>query len=145
MKHRFGTVKIFKILLCVALGLLVFSIGLVKIGGYFLPIYHSNYANGSITFNRGGVIYTEALTPEEISTVISILNGKTSSDKLNFAMGEYACGFSDSPSIRIGFTTYRLATDGCPVLQNAITGRHFSLTPEEQDTIQSVFQHAVDS
>ena len=101
---------------------------------------HSNRTTGTITFLQDGQICREKLTREEVETIVSILNGKTTSDKRHPGKAEYACGFHKKvAAIRIGFTTYLLASDGCPVLQNTITGRHFSLTKEELEILRDIF------
>lgn len=128
-----------KELICAVLIFVVF--GLIAAMSGCTPILHSKYSSGKITYEQMGVLREEELSAEEVETVVSILNGKTTSDHFHFlpVTCEPCCDISQTKTLRIGVTTYYLAVDGCPLLENSINGTHVSLSKEEWEILQTVF------
>lgn len=100
------------------------------------PIHHPENATGKVIYDCNGIYFEEELTPEEVSAVLGILNGKVAASVLE---GSPSCGFDRDVAIIIDGTRYALACDKCGTLKVWGTMRYIHISDGERAVLEEIF------
>ncbi len=85
------------------------------------------------TYRYGEQDISATLSQEESAEIAQILQGKSCHYE------GYSCGFSSDISITLDGQCFYLASDACPVMQNAANGKFIRLTEGERTRIEDIF------
>lgn len=93
-------------------------------------------AAGVVTYAFKDVRFTEALSAEEISAVIEVLDGKTVESGI---FGNPSCGFNYDIAIIIGGRRFCLACDKCGTVQDYRTMGYIHISDAEREVLEEIF------
>lgn len=134
MKKSMGK---FIVLSLVVVLLVVGVLWFVRGGLAFVMLNRESEGSIVYTYEYNDVSFESELTPDEVSAVVDILNGKS----LHSTLIAYpACGFDPEIAVIIGGVRYAVALDGCGTLVECHTLRYIDLSNDEIAVIHEIFE-----
>jgi len=119
--------------ICVLLSILL----LVGCTGCAATISHPSDTAVWICYDRENVSFNLELSQEEVSAVLSVLNGKRRD--LDMAVTGAGCGFGREQSFIINGSTYCLGQDGCGVIWEEGTDNYYVVSNQEMNQLKDIF------
>ena len=97
-------------------------------------VYVSSDQLAELTYQYGDVSVSSTLTKEESELLLSIVGGKM------LYADDPSCGFDVNISFKISDRIFCPACDSCCTIKDCKTGKYFSISDSERETIESIFE-----
>ena len=120
--------------ICIILAILL----LMGCTGCASAISHPSGTAVRICYDRENVSFDLELPQEEVSIVLSVLNGKRRD--LDMTVTGAGCGFGQEQSVVIDGHVYCLAQDSCDVVWEEGTENYYVLSTQQMDQLREIFK-----
>ena len=93
--------------------------------------------SGSVVYHDGTTVFKQPLTNEQAEAAAKIFDSKRLPPET--LSGTPSCGFSQDVAIILNGRSFLLARDTCAIVCDGDTGRYFSITDAQRQTLEAIF------